>query len=165
VPSIATPGPIPEHDEAIELTDGRTLAYAELGTQAGDPVFVLDGPGSRGLARAVAPTATEVGVRLIVPDRPGFGGSTAKPERTIASFAEDLDQLARELRLASFGILGQSGGTPYALAAAPSPSLHVRAVSLCGAVSQLGEPDALEGVEGQSRPGFKLATSRRPTEW
>lgn len=146
-----------ERDGSIELPDGRTLAYAELGAPAGAPVVVLDGPGSRGLARACARSAGDVGVRLIAPDRPGFGGSTPLPGRTIGSWADDLAQLAGALRIASFGILGQSGGTPYALAAAASRALQVRAVSLCGAVSPLRDEGALEGVEGQARTGFKLA--------
>ncbi|MGH2978406.1 MAG: alpha/beta fold hydrolase [Solirubrobacterales bacterium] len=141
----------------IELPDGRTLTYADLGAAQGAAVFVLDGPGSRGLARAASAAAVAEGIRLVAPDRPGFGGSTAEPGRSITSFADDLVRLADALGLETFGVLGQSGGTPYALASAVQMPGRVRAVSLMGAVAPLGEPGALEGVRGQMRTSFKLA--------
>ncbi|HEU4701156.1 MAG TPA: hypothetical protein VFS37_01645, partial [Conexibacter sp.] len=52
-------------------------------------VVVLDGPGSRGLARAAAPIAASLGVRLAAPDRPGFGDSTLAPARGIADWPAD----------------------------------------------------------------------------
>ena len=61
----------PEPNSHIELPDGRTLSYMQAGADAGPVVTVLDGPCSRGLGRALAPTARELGIRLLIPDRPG----------------------------------------------------------------------------------------------
>src|SRR4051812_46963736 len=58
------------------LADGRTLSYSSYGADHGPCVLVLDGPGSRGLALAAAPAAASMGVRLVAPDRPGFGETT-----------------------------------------------------------------------------------------
>src|SRR5689334_735457 len=61
-----------EREATLELPGGRTMSYATFGAE-GDPlVVVLDGPGSRGLARACAPIAAELRLRLAAPDRPGW---------------------------------------------------------------------------------------------
>ncbi len=146
-----------ERDGSVVLVDGRTLTYAELGDPAGGPVVVLDGPGSRGLARAAHDAAVIAGARLIVPDRPGFGGSTPDPGRTYRSWPPDLAGLLDALGIGSFGIFAQSGGTPFAFASAVALPDRVRALAFTGAVSPLGERGALDGVAGPMRMNFVLA--------
>ena len=66
-----------EHRE-IRLRDGRTLAYAEYGSPRGLPIIHCHGtPSSRveGELTFSGPVAAELGVRIIVPDRPGMGQS------------------------------------------------------------------------------------------
>jgi pimeloyl-ACP methyl ester carboxylesterase len=158
VPTESAPlTPTAERDGRVALPDGRTLSYAELGDPSGVPVVVLDGPGSRGLARAASAAAATVGVRLIAPDRPGFGDSTPDPSRTFASWPADLAALADHLGIARFGLLAQSGGTPYALATALRLPERVRALGFTGAISPLGEPDAMQDVAGPMRVSFALA--------
>src|SRR4029079_13148344 len=80
-PAVAIPdiGADPAIDRTVRLADGRRVAVAEWGQPGGRPVFLLHGmPGSR----RMCPDATatwEAGVRLIVPDRPGYGGSDPAP--------------------------------------------------------------------------------------
>src|SRR3954465_13926302 len=88
------------------------LSHATYGAESGPTVLVLDGPGSRGLARAAAPAAEALGIRPIAPARPGFRGSPPAPGRRIADLVPDVLALVD----GPFGILAQSGGTPYALA-------------------------------------------------
>src|SRR4051794_27685404 len=104
-----------ERNERITLPDGRTFGYAVLGAATGPTVVVPDGPGSRGLARIAAAAAAEHGIRLIAPDRPGFGESSPHDARTIAGVVVDLVGLVDAIDVRRFGILGQSGGTPYAI--------------------------------------------------
>jgi pimeloyl-ACP methyl ester carboxylesterase len=141
----------------IALPDDRTLSYGAYGADRGPTVLVLDGPGSRGLARAAAPAALELGIRLIAPDRPGFGDSTRVPGRRIADFPADALALADAVGAERFGILSQSGGTPFALAVAAAAPGRVTGVSFVGAISPLGEKDALQDVGGPMKPAFKLA--------
>lgn len=73
-------------DRSFVAPDGRRIAYAEWGDAAGTPVVYCHGlPGPRLEARlADAPTRLP-GMRLIAPDRPGFGLSSfaAPGERRI----------------------------------------------------------------------------------
>jgi pimeloyl-ACP methyl ester carboxylesterase len=157
--TMSTKVPMPagrEGDHA--LPDGRTLGYGLYGATDGPLVVVLDGPGSRGLGRVAARPAEELGVTLLVPDRPGFGRSSPVPLRTpIASVAEDLLAVVRSLGVSRFGVLAQSGGTPYGLALAAAGGEDVTGLSFVGAISPLGEPDALQDVSGNMRSLFTLA--------
>lgn len=124
----------------LTLSDGRQLGYAEYGSPTGQPIVYLHGwPSSRIEGSALHQTASKVGARIIAVDRPGFGWSSPHKERTILNHAEDVKALIDHLNLQRYGVLGISGGGPYALACARSlPSDRLRAVSIvCG----LGSPD------------------------
>jgi len=139
------------------MPDARTLSYGLYGATDGPLVVVLDGPGSRGLGRAAASAPDALGVTLLVPDRPGLGSSTLARGRSIAHVGDDLLALVRSLEFHRFGIVGQSGGTPYALALAAAGKDAVTGVAFVGAISPLGERVALEDVRGPMRTMFALA--------
>ena len=103
----------------LKLTDGRRLACAEFGDPNGLPVIALHGtPGSR-LMYAVANTAAwERGIRLIAPDRPGYGLSDCRQSDSLVSAVEDLRIVADAYELERFAVIGVSGGAPYAVAVA-----------------------------------------------
>ena len=123
----------------ITLPDGRTLSYMLAGADNGPVVTVLDGPCSRGLGRALAATARGLGIRLVIPDRPGCHGSTPKPGRAVADWPADHLALMGALGVDRFGIVTQSGGTPYGIAVAGAVPERVTAHSLLGAIAPLAE--------------------------
>jgi len=148
---------IAEHEDRLELRSGRSLGYALYGARHGPAVFVLDGPGSRGLARAAAKTARELGLRLIAPDRPGFGASTPDPARSFLSWPSELVALANELGLERVGVLAQSGGCPYALACAHRVPGRVARVAVIGGVAPLASHAVTAGMGRQMRTTLMLA--------
>ena len=146
-----------ERGSALTLPDRRTLAFAELADRTGPPVLVLDGPGSRGLARAAAATGAADGLRLIAPDRPGFGASTSVARIDHAAFAADLVALLDHLGVDATGVVAQSGGTPFALALAASRPDRVRRLSLLGGFAPVQRSSDLDGVAPSAKSGFRLA--------
>ncbi len=104
----------------VRTADGRDLAvdYADL--PGGFPVLVHSpSPGSRRmLPSAVELAATGFGLALISYDRPGYGGSTARPGRSVADAAADVRAIAAELGISRLATWGHSGGGPFALACA-----------------------------------------------
>ena len=64
------------------------------------------------------PAATQRGIRWVSYDRPGYGGSTPRPGRDVASAASDVSRVADALGLRQFAVMGHSGGAPHALACA-----------------------------------------------
>ena len=112
--------PIPYRDVAIALHTNRQLAVAEFGDRHGIPVFWFHGtPGARLQIPPEAPElARQRGVRIISVDRPGTGGSSHTPRRTLLSWATDIEQCADALAIERFAAVGLSGGGPYVLACA-----------------------------------------------
>lgn len=103
----------------LRLRDGRMLGFAQYGAPDGKPLFFFHGtPGSRTLARLFDDVARRRGVRLIAPDRPGFGRSDFHADRTFADWPDDVAELADALGLDRFAVAGFSGGGPYAAACA-----------------------------------------------
>jgi pimeloyl-ACP methyl ester carboxylesterase len=100
----------------VQLSDGRQLAFCQWGPPDGRPVFYLHGsPGGR-LLRHHRGEYERTGLRVITYDRPGYGRSTPLPGRAPRDAPTDVAALADRLALASFGVLGVSGGGDYALA-------------------------------------------------
>jgi pimeloyl-ACP methyl ester carboxylesterase len=125
-------------DQTIKLADRRALGYAEFGDPSGTPVFFFHGfPASRLEGIALDAPARAVGVRLIAPDRPGFGLSDPKPGRSFSDWPEDVIQLASHLRIYDFAVLGTSGGSPYVVACADRISERLTAAGIVSGISPL----------------------------
>jgi pimeloyl-ACP methyl ester carboxylesterase len=100
----------------VRLADGRVLAYADTGPSAGVPVVYCHGfPSSSREVGLLAPVVGESGVRLIAPDRPGYGESSPQAGRSLGGFADDVAALLDHLGIAKAAVIGVSGGGPYAL--------------------------------------------------
>ncbi|SNT51768.1 Pimeloyl-ACP methyl ester carboxylesterase [Asanoa hainanensis] len=96
------------------LPDNRVLGWAEYGDPAGAPVVFLHGtPGSR-LSRP--DDGALAGIRLITVDRPGYGRSTPARRPTLLGVADAIGALTTSLGIERFGVVGFSGGAPYAVA-------------------------------------------------
>jgi pimeloyl-ACP methyl ester carboxylesterase len=119
--------------EADVDVDGRTLHAYSWG--AGDRV-VMWHHGTPNVGTPPAPlfaAAERLGVRFIGYDRPGYGRSTAVPDRPVWSAATDAAVVADALGVDRFAVLGHSGGGPHALAcAALLPGRVTAAVSISG---------------------------------
>jgi pimeloyl-ACP methyl ester carboxylesterase len=126
----------------IHLADGRTLhAYdaradeiASSPGRSGSPVAVFWHHGSPNIGSPPEPlfaAAEADGLRWVSYDRPGYGGSSPRDGRTVASAAADVAAIADALGIGRFAVLGHSGGGPHALAcAALLPERVIAAVSV-----------------------------------
>jgi pimeloyl-ACP methyl ester carboxylesterase len=101
------------------VIDDRVVNYCLYGPEDGTPVISHNGsPSTRWKRPNIIATIERAGVRMLVPDRPGYGGSTRQPGRRVADAADDVNRLADALGWERFAIHGHSGGGPYALACA-----------------------------------------------
>ena len=121
-------------ERTVDFTDGRRLAVWEGGDPEGRPVIVHHGTPFAGLLyEPHERDAAERRIRLVGYSRPGYGASTRRPGRTVASAAADVADLADALGIGRFATWGISGGGPHALAcAALLPDRVVAAASLAG---------------------------------
>jgi pimeloyl-ACP methyl ester carboxylesterase len=105
--------------KTIQLSDGRTLAYLDIGDPEGRPVFYFHGgPGSRLEGLLFDELNQQLGIRMIAPDRPGYGLSDFQEDRTYLDWPDDVSELADQLGIDRFAVLGWSSGGPHAAAVA-----------------------------------------------
>lgn len=96
--------------------------------------------------------ARRLGLRFVAYDRPGYGGSTARPDRSVGSAAADVAAVLDALGLDRCAVVGHSGGGPHALAcAALLPGRVVAAVS--GAGLAPADADGLDWFDGMAASG------------
>jgi len=135
----------------VPAAGGRRLAVSEFGAMDGKPVFYLHGtPGSRLGPRPRALVLHQLGVRLIMFDRPGYGESDRQPGRTVSDGAAHVATIADALEFDQFAVVGRSGGGPHALAcAALLPGRVTRAAALVALAPS--EADGLDWFAGMTR--------------
>ena len=122
----------------------RMLMYAVYGTAEGVPALSFGGtPSTRWKRPEVVATIEASGLWMVMPDRPGYGGSTRQPGRSVASVASDAAALADSLGWDRFAVTGGSGGGPHALACA---ALLPDRVTRC-AVTASNAPPIVDGPE------------------
>jgi len=147
---------------AIRLHDGRRLAYTELGDLDGVPIIHQHGmPGSRLDHEAEPDFYRLLGVRVITPDRPGYGLSDPDPHRRLLDWPSDVAELADHLGIPRFGITALSGGGIYALACAVAIPHRLTNVVVTGCPGPMDRKGALIDMRFMTRAGVWLG-SRAP---
>ncbi|MFN2563601.1 MAG: alpha/beta fold hydrolase [Gemmatimonadaceae bacterium] len=131
------------------LPDGRAMGYAEFGQAGGRPLIFCHGfPSSRLAGQLLDAEARALGVRVIVPDRPGHGLSDFTRRRRVVQWADDVASLAAALRLDKFALLGLSVGGAYAAACAALLTDRVTSAGIASGWAPPGAP--------KSKPGARL---------
>lgn len=133
-PDDSVTGKPGRRDGSIRLADGRRLSYAEYGDPTAPAVLYFHGYPSSRLEAGLSPVT---GVRLIAPDRPGYGGSDPMPGRQLTDWPADIAALLDALGIARAGVFGMSGGGPYAAACAEALPDRITGAAL---VSAMGPP-------------------------
>jgi len=148
----------------VALRDDRTLAYAEYGDPQGTPVIVFHGtPGSRLDRHPDSTILTDLGVRLIAPDRPGYGHSSFQRNRRLLDWPADVARLADALGLARFAVAGVSGGGPHAAACAYALPERVTRAALVAGVAPPHAPGFWDGMS--KRDALELRATRLLPTW
>jgi pimeloyl-ACP methyl ester carboxylesterase len=141
----------------LRLSDGRRLGYADYGDRQGAPVLFFHGtPGSRRLARWADQAARRRGVRLIAPDRPGFGLSDFQAGRTLGAWPADVVELADALGIERFAVAGVSGGGPYVAACAWRIADRLTQAGIVSGIGPLDDPALAAALPRGYRAGFAV---------
>jgi pimeloyl-ACP methyl ester carboxylesterase len=143
-----------EQDLQIE---GITLRVRESGDPGGQPVLHFHGtPGSRLDMAWADQLLSDVGVRWLAFDRPGYGGSTSTAF-SVGSVAKMALQVADRYGVERFRTSGWSGGGPFALATAAIAAERVDAVGvIAGPAPFQLVPGALDILSDGDRAAERL---------
>jgi len=158
----------PRAEGRFHLTGRRRLGYAEYGDPSGPVVLWFHGtPGGRRQFPLLGRRAAEnLGLRVVVVERPGSGLSDPHAYEAVVDWAADVAEVADTLGAERFGVIGLSGGGPYALACAATPTLahRVAAVAVVGGVTPSVGPDATATgpIDLARRAAPVLSGLRRP---
>lgn len=118
-------------DDTGACSDERVVSYAEYGDADGRPLLLCHGtPGSRVLGELFDDLARRHRVRVLAPDRPGFGRSPAWPNRSLTDTAAFVAAVFDDADVSSAGVVGFSGGAAHALALAATASHLVEGVDV-----------------------------------
>lgn len=146
----------PNPAQLLRLADGRAVSYAEYGDPRGITGFYFHGhPGSRLEAQLADDAAAARGLRIVAIDRPGYGQSDFQEGRALLDWPRDVAEVADQLGLGTFSVLGASGGGPYALACGYTLPERVTKVGIVSGVGPYSAPHATDGMRWQNRLGFQ----------
>jgi len=139
-----TPVTVTVTESDVDLGDGHVLHVYDTGdpgTTGVEPLVVVWHHGTPNIGAPPRPlfdAAARLGIRWVSYDRPGYGGSTARPGRDVASAARDVAAVADHLGVGSFAVMGHSGGGTHALAPAALLGDRVRGVVSVSPVAPFG---------------------------
>jgi len=140
------------------LRGGRRLAFVERGDPRGFPIVHHHGmPGSRLQHEARDEYYRFLGIRLITPDRPGYGMSDPHPGAPLADWPLDVADLMDWLEIPRFGVTALSGGGIYALACAALLPDRVTGVVTTGCPAPMQIEGASRGMRFLTRAGVWIA--------
>ena len=163
-----TPAPaVTESD--VDLGDGHVLHVYDTGGPGTPDVEALVVVWHHGTPNIGAPpqplfaAAARLGIRWVSYDRPGYGGSTARPGRDVASAARDVAAVVDHLGVGSFAVMGHSGGGTHALAPAALLGDRVLGVVTVSGVAPFGAPglDFFAGMAPGGEASLRAAAAGR----
>ena len=141
--------------QIIQLGGGRRLGFAQYGDPKGKPLFYFHGwPASRLSAAYYDILANKLNIRIIAPDRPGFGLSDFQPNRTLLDWPDDVRVLADHLKIKKFAVMGVSGGGPYAAVCAYKIPERLTNVGIVVGLGLISGPESVGGLLWLSKVGW-----------
>lgn len=149
-------------DRVIEVASGTRLGIAEFGDLTGRPIFAFHGsPSCRLNLTFVDDAARRHAVRVIAPDRWGIGLSPMADRARLVTWADDVGALADVLGIARFGVLGLSGGGPFALACAARLPDRIDAAVVVSSPGPMAVPE-LRAVTSRTNRLWSTLSVRAP---
>jgi pimeloyl-ACP methyl ester carboxylesterase len=146
------------HHRTFRHATGRIVQCGIFGARdMRKVVFYSHGfPASRIEAFAAHQAASARGLTIIALDRPGFGGSDWYEGRQFEDWAGDVELVANELGVQRFSILGVSGGTPTAVAAAGALPERVTSLVIVSGIGPVVGGSSLRGMNLANRAFLHL---------
>lgn len=150
-------------EELIELSDGRTLEVAAMGSPAGTTVFFHHGtPGSARALLSLAPLLDYGDFYLVTASRPGYGRSSRDEGHRVASAVDDAREALKHFGRERHVALGWSGGGPRSLASAALEPACRGAVAVASVAPADVDFDWTEGMGPENVAEFALAQEGGP---
>ena len=140
-------------------SNGQTVAYFDYG-KSDDVVFFHHGTPSAGPFQPhIRRNADANGFRIIEVVRPGYGSSTAISDRSLNTVSQINLDIADDLGIENFAIIGGSGGGPHALTSGHLAGNRCIAQLIIAGIAPMDDPnfDFTAGMSEEIREKRLLA--------
>ena len=152
--------PLSRDTQIARLPSGRTVSYAEHGDPKGKPLLFCHAiTGSRLMLPPESGLLAGKGLRLIVPDRAGYGLSSPAITDPMAQWLEDMRHFIPHLGLSRCCVLGHSAGGAYAIALAEALPEMVEHLCLISSVAPMRKSTDTKHLLPVNRMIIQLARS------
>jgi len=150
----------------VETADGRRLRVEVAGDCRRVVVVHVGSPSAGVLYDSWVRDAAARDLTLVAYDRPGYGGSSPQPGRTVVDCAADVRTISEAVGFERCVVWGLSGGGPHALACGAALDDLVAAVATIGSPAPSHVPgfDYVAGMSDGAREDVELFLSDR-AEW
>lgn len=140
--------------------DDYRLAYSSFGPEQGTPlVFMHCYLGNALELPADMTCLEEYNVRLLIPERPGFGYSYPDPQHNYESWSQLMLAWLEYLNIERFQLLGYSSGVPFALQLAQDLGSRIESLSLAAAFPHVKAIERLADSGSGTRTLLKVFSS------
>lgn len=139
----------------LQIGNGFQLSYRIYGSGSRDVILLHGLIGGSWLGEEWISAIEAADVRLIVPDRPGYGGSSQITMNRVADWIPMIIAAADQLALSNVHVIGCSAGAPYAYATAVALPEHVEKVWVLGGVPAVYERSILEHYAPENQAAYK----------
>jgi pimeloyl-ACP methyl ester carboxylesterase len=153
-------------DSQILLGDGRELAFTDMGEASWPCVLFCHGaPITRLHLTYLEEKFRALRLRVVTPDRPGYGRSSPCRGRSLADWPRDIETLADALELDRFVVAGHSSGGPYAVACTALLPDRVSAAVVLGGVTDMSWPGAWHGYSAMEANLMRMPDEDAAIAW
>ena len=136
------------------------LAYSSFGPEQGSPVVFMHSYLGNALELPVNMLCLEeYNVRLLIPERPGFGYSYPDPQHNYESWSQLLQAWLEHLNIERIKLLGYSSGVPFALQLAQDLGSRIERLSLAAAFPHVKAIENLADSGSGTRTLLKVFSS------
>src|SRR5712691_2074036 len=146
---------------------GRRIWYRDSGGKGVPAVFLHAGTGSSLVWELQVPAFTAAGYRFISYDRLGHGRAVLEPGAQPGTAPDDLEGLARHLRLDRFHLVGTAAGGIVALDYALSFAQRLRSLVVANSIGGVEDQDyqALQPQLRELGPSYRAANPQGEARW
>jgi pimeloyl-ACP methyl ester carboxylesterase len=153
-------------DSLVTMSDGRVLAYTDIGEADWPCVAFFGGaPTSRLRTAYLEQDFLAAKIRVVSPERPGYGRSSPQPGRSIADWPPDFAALVDGLGLERCVVAGHSSGGPYAIACAAMLPHRVSAGIVLAGVTDMSWPGGWDDYNDMEAQLMRIGDEEAAVTW
>lgn len=150
------------HSQLVKLASGRTISWAEYGDSRGYPVIFCHAiTGCRLMVPSDEAVLKKHRIRLIVPDRAGYGKSTPANKPVMQQWLEDAPLFLAEIGIQRCKLMGYSAGGSFAMELAISHPACIEHLYLISSIAPLEDDSDLSQLLSFNRMLIRLSRNHK----